>query len=120
MTPSHLASIRGEHLRLNRGKGLVGQADVVHLAINAQGREVRGHVELVRRVGGVEHEVEGECPRLGPVIVFGEDELFRSQFLGRIFLVGTGGEDVYLGAHGGGEHDCEMTEAAAGNLRVRN
>lgn len=67
MAASHLTPIRRERLRLDLREGRVGQANMVHFAVDGQGGQVGGHVELVCGVGGVEHEVEGEGPGFGPV-----------------------------------------------------
>lgn len=100
VAPAHLGPVGREVLRHHLRQGLVRQADVVELAVDVEGRHVLLDVELVGHVGGVEDEVEGVGPRLGPVLVLCADELLGTEFQGVVLLVGAVREGVDLGTEG--------------------
>lgn len=78
----------GHELLCHDVDSLVGQTDLVELAVDLQDGEVVVELELVGHVGGVEDEVEGECEGLGPVFLGGGDEVFGAELEGVVLLVG--------------------------------
>ena len=70
-------------------------------------------------VGGIEDEIKGESPVLVPVLFRGGDEVFGAEGEGVGFLVQGVRDDVDFGAEGGGEHDGEVAETAAGSKGER-
>jgi hypothetical protein len=58
-------------------------------AVDGEGGHVILEREGVRHVGCVQDEIEGECPRLGPILVGGTDEFFGAESECVILLRGT-------------------------------
>lgn len=77
-------------------------------AVDLEGREVVGEVELVGCVGGVDDEVELELPGLGPAFFVGDDEVFCAELEGVVFLGGGVGDYVGFGTEGDGPEDAEV------------
>ena len=73
----------------------------MELAIDGEGRHELLQVEGVRHVCAVEDEVEGECPWLGPVFVFGADEFLGAEVQGIVLFVGAVGDGIGFSAKGG-------------------
>lgn len=89
MASADIASVRSKVLGLERGQGLVGQADVVEGAVDGEGGEVVLQGKGVGHVCCVEDEVEGEGPCFGPVFVGGGDEFFGAEGEGVGFFRGA-------------------------------
>ena len=98
MAAAHLGSVGREILRLHRRQWLIGQTDVVELAVDVEGGHVLLDVELVGHVGGVEDEVEGVGPGLRPVLVSRRDEFLGAELQGVVLLSGAVREGVDFGA----------------------
>lgn len=113
MASANTAPVGGKVLRLQRGQGLVGEADVVEGAVDGEGGDVVFQGEGVRHVGGVEDEVEGEGPWFGPVGVGGGDKFFGAEGEGVGLLRRAVGDGVGFGAEGAGPQEAEVAEAAA-------
>ena len=84
----------------------------MELAVHRQRAHVLLQVELVRHVGGVEDEVEGERPRFRPVFVFRADELLGAQGQRVFLLFRCVRNGVDFGAQGGGPEEAEVAESA--------
>lgn len=111
---AHGAAVGGEDLGLDLGERVVGEADHVEGAVDLEGAEVVGQVELVRGVGRVDDEIEGELVGLGPVLLLGDDELLGSELERVLLLVGAVGDGVDLGSERLCEEDAEVAETTTG------
>ena len=85
---------------------------MVELGADIQDAEVVLQVHLVGHVGRVEHVVELEGERLGPVPVLGADEVAGPELERVGFLVGRVRDGRHFGAEGVGEHDGEVAQSA--------
>lgn len=101
-----------ELLRLQVGDWLVRQADLVELAVDLERGEVAVQVERVGHVGRVEHKVELERQRFGPVLVARHDELLGPEFERVRFFVGRVRDHRHVGAEGVGPQHGEVAESA--------
>jgi hypothetical protein len=63
-------------------------------SVDLEGGEVVRHVEFVRRVSGVDDEVELELPVLCPAFLVGDDEVFRTELEGLLLFVGRMRDNV--------------------------
>ncbi len=87
----------------------------MELAIDVEGGHVLLDVEGVGHIGGVEDEVEFECPVFGPVFLGGDDEFLCTHLLGILFFVGGVREGVDFGSECLGPEDTKVTETATVN-----
>lgn len=112
MTTSKLGCVASESTGGHLLQRLIRKPDHVELATRLEESEVRGHVELVCHISGVENEVELELPVVGPILLVGEDYVLCTQLLAVLGLVGGVADGIGLGAQGDGELDSEMAEAS--------
>lgn len=82
-------------------------------AVDFEGAEVVGQVELVGGIGSVDDEVEGKLPGLGPVLLLGDNEVFGTKLESILLLVGTVGDGVDLSSESLCEKDTEVAKTAA-------
>ena len=114
MAAPNLTTIGSEILRHDLRQRFVGKSHVVEFAVDGEHGHHVGEIEGVGHVGGVEDEVEGESPGFVPVFVGGGDIFLGAEGEGVGFFGGRVGNGVDFGAEGGGEHDGEVAETAAG------
>lgn len=110
---THGAAVGSEDLGLDLGERVVGKADHVEGAVDFEGAEVVGQVELVGGIGSVDDEVEGKLPGLGPVLLLGDNEVFGTKLESILLLVGTVGDGVDLSSESLCEKDTEVAKTAA-------
>ena len=113
MAASNLAPVGREVERLDLREGLVGQTDIMELAVDVEGRHEFLQVEGMSHVGSVKDEVKGESPWFGPVFVLGADELLCAELEGIFFLVGAVRDGIRLCAESGSPKESEVAESTA-------
>ena len=111
MAATNLASVGRKVLRHHLGQWLVGQTDVVELAVHCEGRHVLRQVEGVRHIGTVEDEVKREGPRFRPLLFVGANELLGAQCKGVFLLVWAMRDCVGFRTQGIGPDNTEVAES---------
>lgn len=88
MARTHVAPIRCERFSVERLQLVVRETNHVECAIDLEGGEVVGEVELVSCVGRVENDVKLEGVRLVPFVVVAADEFLGAELESIVFLGG--------------------------------